>query len=141
MDHQPRWLVIIRLLLGVLLFAKGISFMNNASVLKEVLSGTSLSNDSGWLQILITWMNLLGGLFLILGIQTRIVAILELPLIIGAIFFINTQKGLFGSPSELIIAVFVLALLIFFIIKGGGPLSLDNYWNKNKGHASGTRLP
>lgn len=141
-EHHPRWLVILRIALGLCLFAKGISFMSNSTLLKELFSGTSLSNDSGWLPILITWINMLGGLFLILGIRTRLVAILELPIIIGAIVFINVQKTLFAAQSELGLAFLVLLLLVFFIIEGGGPLSVDNYWSKNKdSHSSGTVLP
>jgi putative oxidoreductase len=140
-NHHPRWFVILRVALGLLLFAKGIAFMNNNTLLNELFSGTSLSRDSGWLPILITWMNLLGGLFLVLGLQTRLVAILELPIIIGAIIFINVQKTLFAPQSELGLAFLVLALLIFFIVEGGGPLSLDGYWYKNRDSTTGTRVP
>jgi putative oxidoreductase len=140
--HHPRWFVILRVALGVALFIKGIAFMNNNVLLKEMFAGTSLSDDSGWLPILITWMNLLGGTLLMLGIQTRLVAILELPIVIGAIVVINVQKTLFAAQSELGLAFLALALLIFFIVEGGGPLSLDGYWSKNKDtRSTGTRMP
>jgi putative oxidoreductase len=141
-DHHPRWFVILRILLGILLLVKGISFMNNNSLLKELFSGTSLSDDSGWLPIVITCMHLLGGSFLVIGLQTRLVAILELPIVIGAIVFINVQKSLFAPQSELGLAFLVLLLLVFFIVEGSGPLSVDSYWSKNKGNQStGTSLP
>ena len=140
-DHHHRWFVVLRVALGLCLFAKGISFMSNNALLKEMFTGTSLSDDSGWLPILITWINLLGGLFLVLGLQTRLVAILELPIVIGAIIIINVQKTLFAPQSELALAFLVLALLVFFIVEGGGPLSLDGYWNKNRGSGTGTKMP
>lgn len=140
-NHHPRWFVILRVALGVLLFAKGIAFMSNTSLLNELFSGTSLSNDSGWLPILITWMNMLGGLFLVIGLRTRLVAILELPIVIGAIVFINVQKTLFAPQSELGLALLVLLLLVFFIVEGGGPLSVDGYWYKNRNSTSGTQMP
>ena len=140
--HHPRWFVILRIILGVCLFAKGISFMSNTSLLRELLAGSSLSNDSGWLPILITWMNLLGGFFLMVGLQTRLVAILELPILVGAILFISTQKSLFAPESELGSAVVVLILLLFFIVEGSGPASLDSYFQKNRDRqSSGTTLP
>ena len=141
-EHHPRWLVILRIALGLCLFAKGIAFMSNSTLLKELFSGTSLSNDSGWLPILITWINMLGGLFLVIGLRTRVVAILELPIVIGAIVFINVQKSLFAPQSELGLAFLVLLLLVFFIIMGSGPLSVDSYWSKNKDRqSSGTVMP
>jgi putative oxidoreductase len=141
-DHHPRWFVVIRVALGLCLFAKGIAFMSNNSLLKEMFTGTSLSDTSGWLPILITWINLLGGLFLALGLQTRLVAMLELPIVVGAIVVINVQKTLFAPQSELGLAFLTLILLVFFIVEGGGPLSLDGYWSKNKDtRSTGTRMP
>jgi uncharacterized membrane protein YphA (DoxX/SURF4 family) len=141
-NHHPRWFVILRVALGLCLFAKGIAFMSNNALLKEMFTGTSMGDDSGWLPILVTWMNLLGGLFLVLGIQTRLVAILDLPIVIGAIVIINVQKTLFAPQSELGLAFLALILLVFFIVEGGGPLSLDGYWSKNKDtRSTGTRMP
>jgi putative oxidoreductase len=142
-DHHPRWFIIFRIALGLCLFAKGISFMSNSALLDQLFSGNAyLSRDSGWLPILITWMNMLGGFFLIVGLQTRLVAALELPIIIGAIIFINTQKSGFSSPSEIALPILVLLGLVFFIIEGGGPLSLDAYFYKNRDRESaGQSLP
>ncbi len=140
-NHHPRWFVILRVALGICLFAKGIFFMSNATLLKELLSGTSLNSDSGWLPILITWMNMLGGFFLMVGLQTRLVALLELPMVLCAIIFINTQKGAFGAGSEIGLAFLVLVMLVFFIVEGGGPLSLDGYFYKNRNSRTGTTIP
>lgn len=139
--HHPRWLVIIRVALGLCLFAKGITFMSNATLLERLLSGSAMANDSGTLAIIITWANLLGGFMLTVGLMTRLVCLLQIPILIGAIVFINAQKGGFAAGSELSLAVVVLVLLIFFLIEGGGPLSLDGYFYKNKGNVQGTNIP
>jgi len=140
--HHPRWLVILRVALGLLLFAKGIEFIKNTSLLDRLLSNSPLGSNSGWLQILIAWANLLGGFMLIVGLWTRLVSLLQVPILIGAIVFINTQKGGFGAESELALAFFALLLAIFFLIEGGGPLSLDTYFQKNQGkNSQGRTLP
>lgn len=141
--HHPWWFVFLRIALGICLSAKGIFFMNNATVLKEILTGSPLSHDPGWLLIFITWMNLLGGFLLIVGLQTRFVALLEIPVVVGAISFISTQWGSFYTPfTELGLAIISLVLLVFFVIEGSGPISLDNYFYKNRDDsAAGTRLP
>jgi len=147
--HHPRWLVVFRVALGLCLFIKGITFMSNTTLLEELLYGspgvgsnpTNASNP-GWLVLLITWANLLGGFLLIVGLYTRLVALLQLPILVGAIIFINAQKGGFASQSELGLAVAVLLGLILFLVEGSGPLSLDGYFGKNRGSRSqGTAMP
>ncbi len=140
--HHPRWLVIVRVALGLFLFMKGITFMSNATLLERLLSGSAFSSSVGWLAIAITIANLLGGFMLTVGLMTRLVALLEIPILLGAIIFINAQRGGFAAGSELGLAVVVLLLLIFFLIEGGGPLSLDGYFSKNRGrNVRGTNMP
>jgi uncharacterized membrane protein YphA (DoxX/SURF4 family) len=143
--HHPRWLVIVRVALGVCLFAKGITFISNATLLERLLSGSAMASSSGGLAILITFANLLGGFLLMIGLMTRLVALLEIPVLIGAIIFINAQKGGFAADSELSLAVVVLLGLIFFLIEGGGPLSMDGYFHKNRRRegrsVQGTNIP
>jgi uncharacterized membrane protein YphA (DoxX/SURF4 family) len=49
----------------------------------------------------------------------------------GAIIFVNTQRDAFGS-FELPFAFIILLLLILFLIEGGGPISLDNFFSKHE---------
>lgn len=140
--HHPRWLVILRVALGLLLFAKGITFISNTTLLERLLSGSAFANSTGWLAIVITWANLLGGFMLTVGLMTRLVALLQIPILLGAIIFINAQKGGFAAESELPLAIVALLLLIFFLIEGSGPLSLDGYFHKNRGrNIQGTNMP
>lgn len=142
--HNPRWLIILRIGLGLFLFAKGINFMHNTTLLDRLLYGSAslADNDTHWLPLLITWANLLGGFMLMIGLWTRLVALLQLPILIGAIIFINSQRNGFAPESELGLAILSLLLVIFFLIEGGGPLSLDAYLAKNRHPGSqGRSLP
>jgi uncharacterized membrane protein YphA (DoxX/SURF4 family) len=134
--HHPRWLIVLRVALGLCLFAKGITFMSNTALLDQFLSGSPWSGNAGWLAILITWANLLGGFMLTVGLLTRWVALLQVPILAGAIVFINAQKSGFAAQSELGLAILVLLLLLFFLVEGSGPLSLDHYFQKNSGRGS-----
>jgi hypothetical protein len=49
----------------------------------------------------------------------------------GAIVFINTQRDAFGA-FELPFAFIILLLLLLFLIEGGGPISLDNFFSKHQ---------
>ena len=129
--HHPRWLVVLRVILGVSLFFKGISFMNNAVLLNQLISGSVMSETSDWLPLLITWAHLLGGFLIIIGLLTRWAVALQIPILIGAVVFITRQNSLISSGSEIGFAFAILILLFVFLVEGGGPLSLDNYFRKN----------
>ena len=130
LTHHPRWLVVVRVPLGLILFVKGISFMSNASRLVELLESSIIVKGSAWWAIVITWAHLLGGFMIIIGLFTRIAVLTQIPILVGAIFFLNMQPGVFNLAYELPFAIVTLMLLIFFLVEGGGPLSLDNFFSK-----------
>ena len=142
--HHPRWLVIVRIGLGLFLLAKGINFMHDSTLLDRLLYGgaSMAENETHWLPLIITWANLLGGFLIMIGLWTRLICLLQVPILIGAILFINSQRGGFASESELGLAILSLVLVIFFLIEGSGRLSLDAYFEKNKASGSqGSELP
>ncbi len=128
--HHPRWLVVLRVALGLSLFAKGISFVNNNAALDQLIAGSFVSNAVHWLPLAITSAHLLGGFLIIIGLLTRWATLFQIPILIGAVIFISRQSGTF-SLSEFIFALVILVLLIFFLFEGGGPISLDNYFKKH----------
>ncbi len=129
--HHPRWLVVLRVALGICLFFKGIFFLANTSTLEELVRGSLVANRADWMVIFITWSHLLGGFLIIIGLLTRWAVLLQIPILMGAIVFINTQRDAFGA-FELPFAFIILLLLILFLIEGGGPLSLDNFFSKHE---------
>lgn len=129
--HHPRWLVVVRVALGICLFFKGIFFLANTSTLEELVKGNLVANRADWMVIFITWSHLLGGFLIILGLLTRWAVLLQIPILMGAIIFINTQRDAFGA-FELPFAFIILLLLILFLIEGGGPISLDNFFSKHE---------
>ena len=131
LTHHPRWLVAARVVLGVFLFVKGISFIINATQLEEIIKGTAVYRGSEWITLGITWVHLLGGFLIIIGLLTRWAVLLQIPILAGAVIFINNYHDASNKAFELSFAVVTLLLLIFFLVEGGGPLSLDNYFRKN----------
>ncbi|HUP12515.1 MAG TPA: DoxX family protein [Niastella sp.] len=129
--HNPRWLVVLRVALGICLFFKGIFFLANTSTLEELVRGSLVANRADWMVIFITWSHLLGGFLIIIGLLTRWAVMLQIPILMGAIIFVNTQRDSFGA-FELPFAFIILFLLILFLIEGGGPISLDNFFSKHQ---------
>ena len=140
--HHPRWLVVPRIILGALLCIKGIAFMSNATLLENLLSGSYLAGNTHALQIIISSANILGGVLIIIGLQTRLMCLIQIPILIGAVIFINAQRGGFAPQSEMGLAILALLLAILFLIEGSGPLSLDAYFFRNKNrNDQGRNLP
>jgi putative oxidoreductase len=141
--HHPRWLVIVRIGLGLILMAKGINFMHDSSLLNSLFTGNAeqAQNNTHWLPILITWANLLGGLMILIGMWTRLMCLLQIPILLGAIIFITRIDGI-SVEREMGLAILALILTVFFLFEGSGPLSLDRYFERNRSAGShGDNLP
>ena len=67
-------------------------------------------------------------MFIGVGLFTKTSSIFQIPILIGAVFFVNSRHGLNQTNSELILSVIVLILLIIFAIKGSGVISADEYF-------------
>lgn len=130
--HHPKWLDFIRILLGIFLFLKGVEFINNMDRLiilmekSEFLGSISL----GILAHYIVFAHLVGGALIVFGLLTRIAALVQIPILLGAIFLVNSSMGIFAPHAELWMSILVLGLLIFFLVAGSGPISVDDWMKK-----------
>jgi uncharacterized membrane protein YphA (DoxX/SURF4 family) len=75
-------------------------------------------------------VHLAGGTLIFLGLFTRMAAIFQLPIVFGAVFFVNILLSFVNS--ELWLSILVLALLVLFVIIGSGPWSLDRLLSDSK---------
>lgn len=127
---QPRWLTVLRVLLGLILFWKGIIFIRDTALLRSLIGQTGIetfSRSDSTLALIVSILSLLCGLFITVGLFTRASSIVQLPIIIIAVFFVNI-KNLETNAFELVLSIIVLILLVLFIIKGSGALSADEYF-------------
>jgi uncharacterized membrane protein YphA (DoxX/SURF4 family) len=129
LNHHPRWLVLLRIALGLSLFIKGFSFMANATILERFIEYNPIFSKAWWLPIAITWAHLLGGVLIIVGLLTRYAVLLQIPILLGAVIFLS-KNSVLGSGAELVFTILILLLLILFLIEGGGPISFDAYFRR-----------
>jgi putative oxidoreductase len=123
--HHPKWVDIIRIGLGLFLCYKGIEFLGDMSG-KLGLIHTTMSFGPFTLMMIgnyIAFAHLLGGFLLILGLLTRFACLLQIPILLGAIIFVNSSGSIFKPFSELFLSILVLLLLVYFLIVGNGPWS------------------
>lgn len=127
---QPKWLTLLRVILGVILLLKGFSFIMNTSHLELLMQqrGGVFNENARFLSFLIPWVHIIGGFFIITGLITRWAALAQVPILVGAVFFVNPVGGIQLGNSELILSSVVLILLIVFVIAGSGILSADEYF-------------
>ncbi len=133
-SHHPRFLDIIRIALGIFLLLKGLGFMDNTANLKSMIENQpDISVPSGVLMALVyyvTFVHLVGGTLIALGILTRFSAIMQIPVVFGAVFFINILQSPFNT--DLASSVAALIFLAVFAVIGSGKLSLENYLVNDK---------
>ena len=127
--HHPKWLDAIRIVLGIFLFLKGIEFINNMDNLSNVIdsSGFLGSISTGILAHYVVFAHIVGGILIAFGLLTRVACIIQIPILLGAIIFINSSGGLLKPHAELWMSLLVLLLLFFFLVEGSGPISIDEY--------------
>lgn len=128
--HHPQWLDYLRIVLGLIILAKGISFVNDQEAVRRLVEQTNFQLSIWSAVHYVVFTHLVGGLFIILGFQTRLATLLLLPVMIGAVFFVNITNGFSFLNSELWLSIVVLIMLIVFVIAGSGRFSLDNMMNK-----------
>ncbi|MEH6536105.1 MAG: DoxX family membrane protein [Psychroserpens sp.] len=120
---------IIRIALGVVLFIKGVQFINDFNLLSELF--TPLEKIFGGMLLihLVIPAHLIGGLLLVFGLLTRWAVIVQIPLLIGAVLINITGEMV---TSNLILASVTLLLTIFFLFFGSGKHSVDYYLKMQK---------
>ena len=124
--HHPRWMDIVRIALGVFLVYKAVDFLNNMSDLVSLMSQNTSFGSFTYILAghYVVFAHLLGGILLIFGVLTRFACVIQIPILIGAIFFVGTNREMLRPYSELLISIVVLLLLVYFLIAGNGPLSV-----------------
>lgn len=128
-SHRDLLLDCIRVYLGLGLFARGLLLITNTSTgfFVDLLerSGQSWLLTGSVLHYVIL-AHFVGGFLLTIGFLTRIAALVQLPILVGAVFIVHRPDGLFAMGQSLEFSALVLFLLGVFSLAGAGRLSLDH---------------
>lgn len=131
-SHHPKWVDVVRILLGIFLFWKGVVFIQNIDVLKAVINQSPfITVLSFWLAHYIVFAHLLGGVLISFGLLTRVAVLAQIPILLGALIFVDTPTGLFNVHNESGLSILVLLLLLGLLVEGSGPLSYDGYMRRH----------
>jgi putative oxidoreductase len=130
--YYAELLAALRIILGIALLYKGIQFVKNDALLTTIIANEEGVKQFIWLHQLIPFAHLLSGVFITIGYYTKWMAMSQIPILIGAIFFIYTDKRAYLSTIELPFAVIILVLVTLFSIKGDGIYSIKSLIKKEK---------
>ncbi|MBD0832115.1 DoxX family protein [Aestuariibaculum sediminum] len=123
--HTYLPLDLLRVALGVFLFIKGISFMQDSMMLTELFK--PMQNMAGGMIAVhyVAPAHFIGGLLIAFGLLTRWAIVGQLPILIGAILinFVGEMHS-----GNLILALITFVVCLFFLFYGSGKHSLDYYF-------------
>lgn len=122
--HTYYPLDLLRIALGIFFFIKGIQFASQTHMLTELISPLK---GYGGVMLAVHYVapaHLVGGILIAFGLLTRWSLIAQLPILIGAILinFVGTMVA-----WNLVLALVVTAVTVFFIFYGSGKHSVDYY--------------
>lgn len=126
-SHRPGFLDIFRIVLGIFITYKGIYFITHMHELEMTTQGVNLWFAGATVSHYVIFAHILGGPLIVFGLFTRIVCLLQIPILLGAVIMVNYPKGFLsvGNHMELEISLIVLGGLIVFMIFGAGRYSID----------------
>ena len=130
--HNKIIILLLIVILGGTLFIKGVDFIRNKVVLKQVIAETDLLEKFSLLESAIPWIHILGGLLIIIGMYTRLVIFIQIPLVIGAIIVLYNTKNASFYSIEMIFAVIILLMLLIYLKFGDGFYSWRNLIRKER---------
>lgn len=150
--NQRKIFDFLRILLGLFILYKGVYYALNFNELTRsftlVFSEINMDMDFGLLRNIILFQeisqnlflsvlvfmsiyvfvsHIFGGFLLALGLYTRWLCVILLPILFMAVFMVNIPKGI-SSPGNIIelgTSIIVFTGLIYFFISGAGARSLD----------------
>ena len=126
-DHQTVALDVIRVYLGIGLFARGVLFISAPDGIGALVDLGNVSAASAGIAAYVIVAHLVGGLLLAAGLLTRIAAALQIPILMGAVTLVHWQDGLLSANQSLEFSVLVLFLLVVMFVFGSGRWSADWY--------------
>jgi len=126
-SHRPGFLDIFRILLGVFITYKGLYFITHMLELEMTTQGVNVYFAGVVLSHYVVFAHILAGPLIAVGLFTRIACLVQLPILIGAVFLVNYPKGFLSIAQhmELWLSLIVLIGLIIFMVFGAGRFSID----------------
>ena len=125
-DHRGVALDVIRTYLGGGLLARGLLFAASANGVQVLAGSGAVSSLPTAVVVYVIAAHVVGGALLTVGLYTRLAALVQLPVLFGAVFLVHLHDGLLSANQSLEFSTLVLFLLLVVSIFGSGRWSADH---------------
>ena len=125
--NRDKVLDLVRIYLGVGLLVRGVLFITAPEGIGALVDLSDVSLATAGIAAYVSFSHLLGGLLLAFGLLTRIAALIQIPILTGAVFLVHLEGGLLTANQSLEFSALVLFLLAVVFLFGAGPWSADRY--------------
>ena len=132
-EDRKHWCIsLLRIYLGIGLVLKGLSFIMQRDMLQDMLANYESPMLLGITAHFIILAHIGGGLMMAVGFATRLGALIQVPILTGAVFLVHFGGGVFQFGDQLRFSALVLVLLVLYVWHGSGVLSLDSYLERQE---------
>ncbi len=134
-DNGDLGLELVRIWVGVGLFIKGAYFVASMERLTWMVDeGLGIMPFADvFIAHYIAVAHLGFGLMLAAGLLTRVAALAQVPILLGAVLFVHGAGGLNTDGQTLEFTLMVFFVLVVLTAFGGGRLSADHYLRRVRG--------
>jgi uncharacterized membrane protein YphA (DoxX/SURF4 family) len=119
---------LIRMFTGIALAVRGWMILSNPDSIIQL----GVDREYYMWISLIGVVHLFGGILLCVGFFARLGALIQIPILFSASFFVFEHTKLMMGGQSIELALLVLFLLCIFSIYGPGTLSIREYYAKKK---------
>lgn len=117
---------LLRTYLGIVLLVRGGMFIAHPDALTSYMDRTGHWFMAVTIAHYVVAAHIAGGILLILGLCTRVAALVQAPILLGAVFFVHWGEGLLSGGQSLELSALVCVMLLVIGVCGPGEFSLDH---------------
>lgn len=122
---------LLRIYLGVGLFVRGVLFVYDPAAYTALLpTGAPAWMAAAGTFYVVALIHIIGGALIAVGLWTRLAALVQIPILVGAVFM--SLAGLFSADQSFEFSTLVLFLLVLVIVYGSGQWSVEHYWKHSR---------
>jgi uncharacterized membrane protein YphA (DoxX/SURF4 family) len=100
-EHREVSIDVVRIYLGVGLFVRGLLFIAESQGVEALVDLSTFSVASAAIAHYVTFVHLMGGLMLAAGLLTRLAALVQIPVPVGAVFLVHLEEALLSANQSL----------------------------------------
>jgi len=125
--HDDLFLDLVRIYIGAGLFVKSFYLLHHRDYLTQVISGSgNLWFGPATVAQYVIIAHMVGGALLAFGLMTRLAAFIQLPILLGAVFYVYLPHMATVEPRQSLEYSALVAFLLFWLgVFGAGRWSVD----------------